>query len=184
MQFIHVFIVYTIYAIYFGFIFQSCNLDQIVAPNYQTTGARDRPGEIRTHDRLIENLKAANTEQLIENAVNESKRTEYKFTVGEKVLFSNGRKRPLDLSSSESYFTGPFVVTEVKPKVKIMSIKDFTQTKCVTELSRLVPYEDVYKLAIFESPTDDRDGELPAPSIPIVDCDDSFNVHMEETVIS
>ena len=115
---------------------------------YKTS--KDRSTEIRTHNSVLASIQSANNEQMIENALAMSNDRNHNFTVGEKVLF-NGRKRTLDWTSQSTQLNGPYIVTEVKPnKVKLMLKSDFTQTRIVTEISRLVPYKECFKLSMFE----------------------------------
>ena len=156
------------------FMLQAFELDRI-ASNYETSADRDRTAEVRTRNRYFENLKTAQVDQLIENALGQSN-ADPLVTVGEKVLMSSCRKRPHDLTKQDSLFTGPYVVTGVKPnKVKIMSIKDNTNVKVVTELERLLPYKETYKLSFFESNPKNEGCTTPTTTLQIITCDNDFN---------
>lgn len=89
---------------------------------------------------------------------------------------TNCRKRPFDFSSTDVFATGPYVVIEVKSnKVKIMSIKDYTQVKVVTELNRLVPYKESYKLSFFESVASGVEKtRSPSTTFQIITCDSQY----------
>jgi len=125
---------------------QESNLTAAI-PRYPTT-ARIRATEIRTHNSVVENVNLARNEQMLENAV--AMTNDATFIVGETVLLSNGRKRALDLTASNTQLSGPYIVTEVNPKVKLMLKSDFTQTKVITETWKLIQCREAYKLPMLE----------------------------------
>ena len=157
---------------------QVFDLNEIAAPNYQSTAAPDRSGEIRTHERTIENLKDARFEQAIDNALAASEHEQRKFIVGEKVLLTTCRKRPFDFTSGDAFASGPYVVTQVKPnKVKIMSVNDYTQVKVVTEMNRLVPFKESYKLSFFEpvASAGEKAATMASTTFQIITCEPHYS---------
>ena len=120
-------------------------------PNYETAANKDHLGEIRSHEKVMENVKSANLDQIIENAREWTESIEHRFTIGEKVLLVNSKKRPAETMGSDAPHSGPFVITDIKTnKVRLMCLKDSTQFKVMPSVERIIPYRESYKITMFE----------------------------------
>uniref|UniRef100_H2XXH0 Gypsy retrotransposon integrase-like protein 1 n=1 Tax=Ciona intestinalis TaxID=7719 RepID=H2XXH0_CIOIN len=128
------------------------DLNQILQPNYDSVANKSRLPEARVHQKVVENVKQSQSQQILDNArKGTDSETQKTFAVGEKVLLANNRKRPFDELNVDASYSGPFVIADIKTnKVRLMSLKDYSQVKIMPNIDRIIPYRESFNLSMFE----------------------------------